>query len=257
MNKPKKIIRVIKDKDNPYVIINKNPLDDVNLSWQAKGLLCYLLSKPDDWEIFLSDLKNRSTNGRDSTASILNELIKAGYISRTKKENKGKFRGYDYTVFEKKELNRIGKTVTENPTVLYNELTNNISRNETSDKNENSFPAKQEEQPSKQEKFTAKSVIAKFLDSYVAVFGVAYQGKIAGKEAGSAKQITKKVLSCEPETPHEFLDELLEVAFQDNWFYKNASLSVLNSTKFFNQCVRKVKQRNIDPYANLDKVSAI
>ncbi|HBG7159327.1 TPA: replication protein, partial [Clostridioides difficile] len=31
------IIRVSKDKDNPYVVLNKTCLEDVKLSWQAKG----------------------------------------------------------------------------------------------------------------------------------------------------------------------------------------------------------------------------
>ncbi|MFA3829234.1 hypothetical protein ACD471_20185 len=32
------IIRVSKDKDNPYVVLNKTCLEDVKLSWQSKRL---------------------------------------------------------------------------------------------------------------------------------------------------------------------------------------------------------------------------
>ena len=88
-------------RNTPFVLINKESLQDKSISWQAKGLLSYLLSLPDDWQILVVDLANRSTNGKDSTGAILNELIKAGYIERQKiKDEKNRFSGYDYTVFD-------------------------------------------------------------------------------------------------------------------------------------------------------------
>lgn len=97
------IIRVSKDKENPYVILNKTCLDDVKLSWQAKGLHSYLISKPDHWKIYVNDLYKRSKNGRDATANILRELIENGYITRKHckdtKTNK-MLGGYDYEVYE-------------------------------------------------------------------------------------------------------------------------------------------------------------
>ncbi len=44
----KTIVRVNK-RSNPYVVIDKTALNDDRLSWKAKGVLCYLLSLPDDW----------------------------------------------------------------------------------------------------------------------------------------------------------------------------------------------------------------
>ena len=61
-NRPKTIFRVAKNKDNPYVMIDKRPLENPSLSWKAKGVLAYLLSRPDDWEIILGDLIKRSTD---------------------------------------------------------------------------------------------------------------------------------------------------------------------------------------------------
>ena len=37
--KENSIIRTVKNKDNPYVMINKLGIQDPNLSWAAKGLL--------------------------------------------------------------------------------------------------------------------------------------------------------------------------------------------------------------------------
>lgn len=115
------IVRVIKDKSNPYVMLNKTCLRDEKLSWKAKGLHSYLLSLPDDWQIYIEDLKNRSKDGRDSTTSAVNELMKKGYIKRTpaKDEKTGRFKGgYDYEVYEMPiEISESGEInrVTENP----------------------------------------------------------------------------------------------------------------------------------------------
>jgi len=125
-------------RNTPFVLINKESLQDRGISWQAKGLLAYLLSLPDDWQILVVDLANRSTNGKDSTGAILNELIKAGYIERQKiKDEKNRFGGYDYTVFDspkqetpftEKPFTGNPKTetpFTEKPQLLSNNLTNN------------------------------------------------------------------------------------------------------------------------------------
>lgn len=97
------IIRVLKDKNNPYLLLNKTCLQDNFLSWKAKGLHSYLMSLPDDWKINLNDLKKRSSCGRDATASALNELIKYGYVKRiARRDNNTKklLGGFDYEVYE-------------------------------------------------------------------------------------------------------------------------------------------------------------
>lgn len=95
------IIRVSK-RDCPYVIVDKTALNDNRLSWKAKGLLCYLLSLPDDWKINLRELTTHSSDGRDSTQSALNELIKFGYCVKERvRDEKGRFAGYMYTVYER------------------------------------------------------------------------------------------------------------------------------------------------------------
>ncbi|WP_408605263.1 helix-turn-helix domain-containing protein [Caldicellulosiruptor acetigenus] len=97
----KTIIRVSK-RDCPYVIVDKTALNDNRLSWKAKGLLCYLLSLPDDWKINLRELTTHSSDGRDSTQSALNELIKFGYCVKERvRDEKGRFAGYMYTVYER------------------------------------------------------------------------------------------------------------------------------------------------------------
>ena len=97
------IVRVIKDKSNPYVMLNKTCLRDEKLSWKAKGLHSYLLSLPDDWKIYIEDLKNRSKDGKGATSSAIKELINAGYIKRIAKRDSETNRfigGFEYEVYE-------------------------------------------------------------------------------------------------------------------------------------------------------------
>lgn len=101
MNDGRTIFRVIKDKENPYVMINKQFLKDKRLSWKAKGILTYLLSMPDDWKIYENELVAHSKDGLTSLKSGIKELIELGYISRNQLRNeKGQFKGYEYCVYE-------------------------------------------------------------------------------------------------------------------------------------------------------------
>jgi hypothetical protein len=133
MEKSKTIIRVAKDEN--YVTLNNTALRDKNLSWQAKGMHSFLMSNVDTWEIYLTDLKNRSSNGRDATASILNELIKAGYISRTKTRNEfNQFEGYSYVVTEIPNVEPCpekpytGNPNSGNPTLISTMLNNDYAK---------------------------------------------------------------------------------------------------------------------------------
>ena len=81
-NTDKGIIRVQKNKENPYVMINKGFLENVELSWKAKGLLTYLLSRPDNWQIYVSHLIKQSTDGNTAVRSALKELKTFGYLQK-------------------------------------------------------------------------------------------------------------------------------------------------------------------------------
>lgn len=67
-------------KNNNYTTINNTGLNDANLTWKAKGILAYLLSKPDDWKCQVNDLIKKSKDGRDSIYSGLRELRENGYM---------------------------------------------------------------------------------------------------------------------------------------------------------------------------------
>ena len=101
----KTIFRIEKDKKNPFAMVDKGVLSDSTISWKSKGILVYLLSKPDDWNVVMSDIINKAKDGRDAVYSGLKELIKAGYIKRTRRRNKeGRLEGHEYIVYEKKQI---------------------------------------------------------------------------------------------------------------------------------------------------------
>jgi len=103
------IVRVKHDKENPYVVINRQALWDENLSLQAVGLWSRLLSRPDDWNVMTSELAKSCNLHIDTINKILKELIKNGYVHRVqnrKKDAQGKypnrFGKWEYWIFEKK-----------------------------------------------------------------------------------------------------------------------------------------------------------
>ena len=132
------MFRKMKNKENPYVMIDKNMLSNSSLSWKAKGILSYLLSLPDDWKIFENELVNHSKDGRESLRSGIKELISAGYIARIQlRDEMGRMSGYEYQVYEEPsvivkpdngELD-IGKVDTTNNNKTDNDLTNKKPKN--------------------------------------------------------------------------------------------------------------------------------
>ena len=94
------IVRV-EHRRHPYVVIDRRPLEDERLSWAARGLLGYLLAKPDDWQLRVSDLCRRGDLGRDGVHSLLQQLKDLGYVRRKQiRDQRGRVAGYDYTVLE-------------------------------------------------------------------------------------------------------------------------------------------------------------
>lgn len=94
------IIRAKHDKQNKYFMMRRETAQDDGLSWAARGVLCYLLSKPDNWEIKVEDLQQNC--GESKIYRILKELKKAGYLQdRSKKQDeKGRWSWTPYVLYE-------------------------------------------------------------------------------------------------------------------------------------------------------------
>lgn len=74
---------------------------DKRLSYKARGIHHYLLSKPANWRAVLADLINQSDlDGKDSVVAGLHELEALGYLRRAERpKTDGKFAGFDIFVY--------------------------------------------------------------------------------------------------------------------------------------------------------------
>lgn len=93
------IIKVLK-RENPYVQIDKTGVDDSDLSWEATGLLTYLIGRPHNWKINIAHLASVKKNKETSTRNALLELRKAKYCHYFEVRTAGKIVETFYLVFE-------------------------------------------------------------------------------------------------------------------------------------------------------------
>ena len=72
-------------KRNNYTVVDKTPFEDERLTWAARGVLAYLLTKPDDWKVRVNDLLRKAPGcGRDQMRRIIAEIEAYGYMTREK-----------------------------------------------------------------------------------------------------------------------------------------------------------------------------
>ena len=71
------------EKRDRWSSISNATLEDANLSFKARGLLAYLLSKPDTWTANITELGHASVHdGEKSIRAALAELVEYGYFKR-------------------------------------------------------------------------------------------------------------------------------------------------------------------------------
>lgn len=93
------IIRTARKKN--FTVIDNRILEDDRLSFKAKGILCYLLSRPDDWQVNDAHLSTIGIDGEASTRSALKEIEDAGYLVRIRhKGQRGRFEWTTYVFDE-------------------------------------------------------------------------------------------------------------------------------------------------------------
>ena len=120
------VIRVIKNKN--YTTISNQLFKNKGISLKAKGLMAYLLSLPNDWNLTINGIVACSKEGRGAIRNTFTELISAGYIERIQIRDKGKFVGYDYFVFEQPKCNKptSDNPITDNSIQISKEVTKEI-----------------------------------------------------------------------------------------------------------------------------------
>jgi hypothetical protein len=95
-----RIRRAEHNASNRYFMVVRATAQHNALSYEALGLLTYLLSNNDNWIVQPDELRGRGA-GRDRIYKLLTELITLGYIERvTERDDKQRVTGVDYYVNE-------------------------------------------------------------------------------------------------------------------------------------------------------------
>lgn len=130
-----------KVKKSNYTTIDNNIFKNKELSLKAKGMICTMLSLPDDWEFSENGLASLSSDGISAVRSTLKELMSFGYLKRTRnRDEKGTLRDYVYTIYEEPTLEKLNleeptleKPTLEKPTLenlkTYKILNNKVLNN--------------------------------------------------------------------------------------------------------------------------------
>lgn len=155
MKNDKKLNEVIRihKKQNGFVMIDREFLENENLSWKAKGILAYLLSKPDNWKVIVKDIVNHSTDGKAAVYNGLNELKGCGYYEKKPiRDDRGTFVRWESTVYECPT--KSPEKVLSSPFTVFPEMDNpkmgnpDMGKRERSDKDINNTLSFNNNQPS-------------------------------------------------------------------------------------------------------------
>jgi biotin operon repressor len=114
--------------DDHFTQIPNAWLRDARISLGAKGLLAQLLSHAPGWRISQESLGRDNGIGRDAIRTLINELLDAGYLSRSEdreRNEKGYLGGYTYTTQDPTQDN----PTQDNPLHKNNIIKNKILKN--------------------------------------------------------------------------------------------------------------------------------
>ena len=92
--------KIVVKKKTDYTVISNVFLRDEKLSLKSKGLLAYVLSLPNDWVLYVSELANHHKDGTSAIYSAFKELTELGYVRRKRERIDGKLGGIDYIISE-------------------------------------------------------------------------------------------------------------------------------------------------------------
>lgn len=84
-----------------FTVLDNAQIRDVRLSWKARGLIAYLLSLPEGWQLRIAQLVEQAPDGRHSTRAGLAELQKTGYLIIERERNsRGRFERTTWTIVQ-------------------------------------------------------------------------------------------------------------------------------------------------------------
>ena len=92
--------KIITDKRGSFIVMSSHHLWDKDLTYRAKGLLCFILALPEHWKINEAGLiAYAGKDGKSAVRSATKELIDKGYLARhqTRRED-GRLGEMEYVI---------------------------------------------------------------------------------------------------------------------------------------------------------------
>jgi len=110
------LIRLEQKLHKGFKTICLEPIENPALSWKAKGLHTYLISRPPGWKLWYKDLEQRATEGKSAIGSAVKELQEAGYLRIERRTDEaGKVVGSRWIVAQSPDLMSVeGEPYTDN-----------------------------------------------------------------------------------------------------------------------------------------------
>jgi hypothetical protein len=157
---PETIVRIRKHERN-FLVVENTTVQDERLSWEARGLLVYLLSLPKGWKIRIGHLQKQGGAGRDAVRRILRELQELGYASGVGRESqergeRGRFGQTEIVAYESPSLNpfhtKEKSPSPENPSTVAQPSTDSPSTDLPSPENPSTYKERNSQKTQRQQK---------------------------------------------------------------------------------------------------------
>lgn len=102
-----------------YASIPNHVFEDSRLSMEARWLLSYLLSKPDNWTVVIGDIVKKGNCGRDKARKMIAELVEFGYAEREQIRDDGKFGASVLVIFDEPNIGIHSENPAETESVAF------------------------------------------------------------------------------------------------------------------------------------------
>lgn len=101
------------ERKDKFTVVSNAALEDSRLSFRAKGILVFILSKPDKWQVSERHLAEQGPDGRSAVATALTELANAGYLRRTRTRQPDGTFAWESMIFDEPQPTNEPETVDE------------------------------------------------------------------------------------------------------------------------------------------------
>lgn len=139
------MVKVKKQRQKNFTIIDNKVLQDTELTLKAKGLFAYLWSQADEWNFYETEVVKHSKDGISSLRSGIHELEKRGYLQRKRTRIKGKLKDSVWILSETPNLENLSleNLNLEKDTLTSTNCNKTNSNNKSSDKSSDRVSEKQ------------------------------------------------------------------------------------------------------------------